>query len=64
MRPVGGPKQISEKDVAVMMALSLREKKLRRERLAETARLSLAAVGLTLLVWLAQLVDQFYSSAL
>ncbi len=46
------------------MALSLKEKRLRREGLVETARLSLAAIGLTMLVWLAQLIDQFFSTGL
>lgn len=44
------------------MALSNKQKQQRWARVAETARVSLALVGVTMFAWLAQLIDQLCST--
>lgn len=46
------------------MALSRKQKRQRRERILQTACIGLSLVSLTLLVWLAQIVDEFYADGI
>lgn len=46
------------------MALSRKQKRQRRERVLQSACIGLSIICLTLLVWLAQLVDEFYADGI